>query len=171
MNVSWTDAELDTLKTMWVDGHSATQIAKAMGSVTRSAVLGKIKRLKDSGDFEVRERKVNPTLGAPTKISKPAPKPTPKPAPKPKAPLLPASEFPTEGNVDGMLKPVSFDKGLIELERLDCRWIVSGEGESAFFCANAQTAGSSYCEYHRRASIGRGSRSERNALKVPKVFL
>ena len=43
--MSWTDERVETLKKMWGEGQSASQIAKELGSVTRNAVIGKVHRL------------------------------------------------------------------------------------------------------------------------------
>ena len=43
--MSWTDERVETLKKMWAEGQSASQIAKELGSVTRNAVIGKVHRL------------------------------------------------------------------------------------------------------------------------------
>jgi hypothetical protein len=43
--MSWTPERIETLKTMWAQGHSASEIAKGLGGVTRNAVIGKVRRL------------------------------------------------------------------------------------------------------------------------------
>lgn len=43
--MSWTDERIETLKRMWNEGQSASQIAKELGGVTRNAVIGKVHRL------------------------------------------------------------------------------------------------------------------------------
>ena len=43
--MSWTDERVETLKKMWSDGQSASQLAKELGGVTRNAVIGKVHRL------------------------------------------------------------------------------------------------------------------------------
>jgi GcrA cell cycle regulator len=43
--MSWTDERVETLKRMWAEGASASQIAKELGQVTRNAVIGKVHRL------------------------------------------------------------------------------------------------------------------------------
>ncbi|HUF57180.1 MAG TPA: GcrA family cell cycle regulator, partial [Thermohalobaculum sp.] len=43
--MAWTDERVETLKEMWNEGMSASQIAKALGGVTRNAVIGKVHRL------------------------------------------------------------------------------------------------------------------------------
>src|SRR6478736_1916870 len=43
----WTQARIDILSSMWIEGKSAIEIAGFIGhGVTRSAVIGKVKRLK-----------------------------------------------------------------------------------------------------------------------------
>ncbi|PQO23651.1 GcrA cell cycle regulator [Rhodobacteraceae bacterium WD3A24] len=43
--MSWTNERVETLKRMWAEGQSASQIAKELGGVTRNAVIGKVHRL------------------------------------------------------------------------------------------------------------------------------
>ena len=43
--MAWTDERIDTLKTMWEAGQTASQIAEALGGVSRNAVIGKAHRL------------------------------------------------------------------------------------------------------------------------------
>jgi GcrA cell cycle regulator len=43
--MSWTDERVETLKRMWIEGQSASQIAKELGGITRNAVIGKVHRL------------------------------------------------------------------------------------------------------------------------------
>ena len=76
--MSWTDDRVETLKKMWGEGQSASQIAKELGGVTRNAVIGKVHRLGLS----------NRTAAAPAAAAKPEAKPKPEVAPeaKPKAP-------------------------------------------------------------------------------------
>ena len=47
--MSWTDERVTVLKKLWAEGHSASQIAKQLGGVTRNAVIGKVHRLGLSG--------------------------------------------------------------------------------------------------------------------------
>ena len=43
--MGWTDERVETLKKLWLDGLSASQIAKQLGGVTRNAVIGKANRI------------------------------------------------------------------------------------------------------------------------------
>ena len=47
--MSWTDERVEQLKKLWLEGLSASQIAKQLGGVTRNAVIGKVHRLGLSG--------------------------------------------------------------------------------------------------------------------------
>ena len=64
--MSWTPERVETLKEMWSEGKSASQIAGDLGGVTRNAVIGKVHRLglsnrestiqKDQKEEQVREK-------------------------------------------------------------------------------------------------------------------
>ncbi|MBB4154574.1 GcrA cell cycle regulator [Sphingomonas jinjuensis] len=81
--MSWTDERIDTLKTMWEGGQTASQIAEALGGVSRNAVIGKAHRLGlQSRPSPVKANdadKAAPVAAAPA----PAPAPTPAPPPPP----------------------------------------------------------------------------------------
>lgn len=47
--MTWTDERVETLKKLWTEGLSASQIAGILGGVTRNAVIGKVHRLGLSG--------------------------------------------------------------------------------------------------------------------------
>ncbi len=46
---NWTDDRVEQLKNLWTEGLSASQIARALGGVTRNAVIGKVHRLGLAG--------------------------------------------------------------------------------------------------------------------------
>lgn len=46
---TWTEERVERLKTLWIEGLSASQIASDLGGVTRNAVIGKVHRLGLSG--------------------------------------------------------------------------------------------------------------------------
>lgn len=62
----WTDKKIETLKKMWAQGHTATEISAVLKFVSRSAVLGKLNRLgirkfpKGHNAHNVREDDVKP---------------------------------------------------------------------------------------------------------------
>src|ERR1700692_2214661 len=74
-----TDERVETLKRLWLDGLSASQIAKQLGGVTRNAVIGKVHRLGLSG-------RAAPSHPSRTTFQAPrAPRPISMPAPRPRA--------------------------------------------------------------------------------------
>lgn len=81
--MSWTDERVETLKRMWAEGQSASQIAKELGGVTRNAVIGKVHRLglSNRGGAEG-EDEAAPVAAAPEPAPRPAPEPAPEPAPR-----------------------------------------------------------------------------------------
>ena len=101
--MSWTDARIDQLRTMWSNGMTASQIADELGGVSRNAVIGKAHRLglkSRPSPVKAKESKAK-AKAAPIKkkaAPKPAPKPVPTPAPVAKAateqPAPPASPSP-----------------------------------------------------------------------------
>ena len=74
--MGWTDERVELLKKLWLDGLSASQIAKQLGGVTRNAVIGKVHRLGLSGRADAVAARAAPTFKAPRPprpISMPAP--------------------------------------------------------------------------------------------------
>lgn len=105
--MSWTDERVETLKRMWAEGQSASQIAKELGGVTRNAVIGKVHRLglsnrnddtaAEAAPAPAPEAKPAPAAAAPEAKPAPAAKAAPAepkaaPAPEPKAPPAPEAE-------------------------------------------------------------------------------
>jgi GcrA cell cycle regulator len=88
--VSWSDDRISTLKKMWQQGKSASEIAEKLGGVTRNAVIGKAHRLGLSG----RPSPIKPVV-AKKPVAAPAKKELP-PAKKPAAvaakPMAPAKK-------------------------------------------------------------------------------
>ena len=98
--MSWTDERVETLKKMWTEGQSASQIAKELGGVTRNAVIGKVHRLGLSNRAGGAPEPAKAKAADPAPKAEPraaAPKPAPakaeaKPAPRPEpAQAAPAS--------------------------------------------------------------------------------
>ena len=100
--MSWTDDRIDTLRTMWEKGMTASQIAEALGDVSRNAVIGKAHRL----GLQSRPSPVKPNddsasaAPAPAPVKKAAspaaeaPRPAPAPAPAPVATSASATAIP-----------------------------------------------------------------------------
>jgi GcrA cell cycle regulator len=78
--MSWTDERVETLKRMWGEGQSASQIAKELGGVTRNAVIGKVHRLGLSNRAGSKDEEEEATV-APAPVAAARPEPTPRPEP------------------------------------------------------------------------------------------
>jgi len=80
--MSWTDERVETLKTLWGEGQSASQIAKVLGGVTRNAVIGKVHRLGLASRTAAKPDATKTAKEAPAAKSKPKTKAKAKAAPK-----------------------------------------------------------------------------------------
>lgn len=69
--MGWSDDRVETLKRLWIEGLSASQIAKQLGGVTRNAVIGKATRM-NLGGREAPSKPVR-TILKPTKPAAPTP--------------------------------------------------------------------------------------------------
>lgn len=84
--MSWTDERIATLRELWEQGLSASQIAGKLGNITRNAVIGKVHRLGLSGrPSPVRTDRAATPAAAPAAPVAVAPA-----APAPQAPARPA---------------------------------------------------------------------------------
>ena len=106
--MSWTEERVETLKRMWGEGQSASQIAKELGGVTRNAVIGKVHRLglsnRNGGGGTDKAKAAEPVAEKPAPKAEAKPKPAkqdatpkaeakvevaPEPAEEPEAPAVP----------------------------------------------------------------------------------
>lgn len=101
--MSWTDERIDTLKTMWEAGQTASQIADALGGVSRNAVIGKAHRL----GLQARPSPVKPNEVEPEAIA-------PAPAPAPVEPELAAEEPEIDEEDDIAEVPVAAERPAVE---------------------------------------------------------
>ncbi|MEN8933901.1 GcrA family cell cycle regulator [Planktotalea arctica] len=176
--MSWTDERVETLKKMWGEGQSASQIAKELGGVTRNAVIGKVHRLGLSNRTTTGAAKPD----AKPKVVKAEPKPKAAPkveaAPKPSAPVtdvvttappprsaarraiipagqpLPPQPSANEISPEALAKVSEVEKkakkiSLMELTERTCKWPVGDPATDDFwFCGLPVKAGKPYCEAH-----------------------
>ena len=146
--MSWTDERIETLKKLWSDGLSASQIAAALGGITRNAVIGKVHRLGLSGRAkspaaaEPRARKPR-SHAALLRVARPAVRGN----------NALAYEFEPEAEpepIDNVI-PLGQRRSLIELSEETCRWPIGDPGSpDFFFCGGHALTGLPYCSYHSR---------------------
>ncbi|MCJ8139907.1 GcrA family cell cycle regulator [Falsirhodobacter halotolerans] len=169
--MSWTDERVETLKRMWTEGQSASQIAKVLGGVTRNAVIGKVHRLGLSNRAAEDEVAVAPEPAKPEPVAEaPAPK-EPEPAPRPAAaapsapvplrkPIVPAGQplppqpSANEISPEALASVREVEKRarkltLMDLTERTCKWPIGDPATEEFwFCGLPSTAGKPYCEAH-----------------------
>ncbi len=162
--MGWTEDRVEVLKKLWLDGFSASQIAKQLGGgLTRNAVIGKVHRLGLSG------------RAAPSQPQRPVFKPsrpvraaTPIPAPVVRrvepvapAPQPPATVFACEETGSATV---------LTLGSHMCKWPIGDPSSDSFgFCGRASSEGP-YCVQHARVAYQAqprktpGKRSEASEL-------
>ena len=129
--MTWTDERVETLKKLWADGLSASQIAAELGGVTRNAVIGKVHRLGLAGRAK-----------SPSSI-------------RGNTALMQAYDFDIEAEpafVDNVI-PLGQRRTLLELTEETCRWPIGDPGQpDFFFCGGQSITGLPYCAYHSRVA-------------------
>lgn len=128
--MSWTDERIDTLKKMWEGGQTASQIAEALGGVSRNAVIGKAHRLglqSRPSPVVPKEVEAKPEPVA-VEAAPPAPPPAPPapPAPPPAAPTPPVITRASEP------KPITITTSLEPQRAVEDRPIVRSVGPGGF---------------------------------------
>ncbi|AZL60083.1 GcrA cell cycle regulator [Tabrizicola piscis] len=103
--MSWTDERVETLKRMWGEGQSASQIAKELGGVTRNAVIGKVHRLGLSNRVGGKDEEEDTSASAPAPVAATASRPEPAP-PRPE-PAAPRAEPPRPAAPPAAAAPAS----------------------------------------------------------------
>lgn len=141
----WTPERIAILEQLWAEGTTAQSIAGQLGGVSRSAVLGKI--------FRLRAAAVASALAADQQTKDDSQNSEPKPA-------RAASEAPCDGgdqHDDSCEAPPpvrSRGKNLFELANETCRWPYGRPGSAHFHFCGAPGAdlegGMPYCAAHAR---------------------
>jgi GcrA cell cycle regulator len=157
--MGWTDERVTTLKKLWLEGLSASQIAKQLGGVTRNAVIGKVHRLGLSG------------RAAPSQPSRPVLR-----TPRPARPASIATHH-APRRVEPQPHPVARMETYVEepgsatvltLGAHMCKWPIGDPASDGFtFCGRRIGDEGPYCVEHARVAYqpqqkkgGRSSASE-----------
>lgn len=137
----WTDERIEVLNKMWSKGFSASQIAARIGGCTRSAVIGKVHRLKLAGDRAQMKKpqrtvpKKKPRSDTPHfRVRTSCPNPLP--------------------NEDPYIVPLAKRVGIEGVEQDQCRWPYGDPRAPVFhFCDRKKVIGLPYCEAHARRAV------------------
>ncbi len=143
--MSWTDERIATLRELWEQGHSASQIAGRLGNVTRNAVIGKVHRLGLSG------------RPSPVRAERPArPLPAQPAAPRPQREAPPVAAIRTKPRIAPPAPPVAEAEPaaratLLSINDRMCKWPLGDPGQAGFhFCGRKGQTGVPYCAEHAR---------------------
>jgi len=131
---NWSDERVEQLKSLWTEGLSASQIARALGGVTRNAVIGKVHRLGLAG------------------------RASPARADRPRLPSAPKASTLRNAVVAAPVveeDPLQLEDGnfatVLTISDRMCRWPIGDPAATEFhFCGRGPKAGSPYCEAHAR---------------------
>ena len=144
--MSWTEARIDTLKTLAADGLSASQIAAEMGGLTRNAVLGKLHRL---GTQLVKKP------GRPTGL-------------KPRTKALHRTQFNRRrvaelANLNPAVVALPPDQSpfactIMDLTEKSCKWPLGTPSHDMHYCGDGKMSFGPYCPRHARLAWRPGER-------------
>lgn len=154
----WSETRVATLSQLWLDGLSASQIAKQLGGVTRNAVIGKVHRLGLSG---------RAPASAPSRAPRTA-------TPRPKRPRRIATGAPPLRKLQARspcqaYAPAPEGPGLIEdmtlLGAHACKWPI-GDPKSPDFSFCGRQADGRYCAAHEQTGVRPGTawRADRDPI-------
>lgn len=137
--MSWTDERVDQLKNLWTEGLSASQIARALGGVTRNAVISKVHRLGLVG------------RATPTRSERPRMPSAPRMPRIAQTRALPPPEASVVEEDPVILEDGTFAATMETVSDRMCRWPIGDPSENEFhFCGHKPKAGKPYCEAHAR---------------------
>ena len=144
--MGWTDERVTLLKKLWLEGLSASQIAKQLGGVTRNAVIGKVHRLGLSG-------RATPSQPARTTFKAPrAPRPVSQaPAAPRRVAAEPSSQLPVQRPVYRVEEPGSAT--VLTLGAHMCKWPIGDPASENFtFCGRRSGGEGPYCIEHAQVA-------------------
>ena len=142
--MGWTDERVASLKKLWQDGLSASQIAKQLGGVTRNAVIGKVHRLGLSG------------RATPSKPARPMFK-----APRPPRTVAAAAYAPRRITEPVLVPPepvvryVDEAPGsatILTLVNHMCKWPIGDPATATFTFCGRRASDGPYCGEHARVA-------------------
>lgn len=145
--MDWSDERIEALTKLWREGLSASQVARQLGGVSRSAVIGKVHRLGIAG----REAPSRPNAlvgrpaGRPSRASAGGTRrPT---APRQPRPAIPPRAAPFEAVATATIHT---------LAPHGCRWPIGEPDHADFgFCGQLKAGVGPYCAGHAPMAVRR----------------
>ncbi len=154
--ISWTDERVESLKKLWQEGLSASQIAGRLGGVTRNAVIGKVHRLGLSGRATTsRMKSMRPRRPAAATQKRPQPKARfAQQGSSALRALYQGDAEPYSPPVEELVIPENERKYITTLTESCCRWPIGDPQHADFhFCGKGKANGLPYCEFHARRAF------------------
>jgi GcrA cell cycle regulator len=151
--MSWTDERIELLRKLWLEGLSASQIARELANgISRNAVIGKVHRLGMSGRVKA---------AAPASVRPKVKTARPVIHQRMSAPMMHGNlalksqsmEAPLPAPREDVVIPMSEMVTIMELKESMCRWPMGDPSSGEFrFCGAKKGANQSgpYCSYHAR---------------------
>jgi GcrA cell cycle regulator len=145
--MSWTDDRVVVLKKLWLDGLSASQIAKQLGGVTRNAVIGKVHRLGLSGRAAP-SQPARPATLKPARTQRPAQIAPPVATPAAAA-IAPRRPEPQPPQIVRYRDESPGSATVLTLGAHMCKWPIGDPSTSGFtFCGSDCGGEGPYCDAH-----------------------
>jgi len=146
----WTQENTDQIVKLYLDGHSATEIARIIGAPTRNMICGKIHRMKLRGAIDTATKVYRPIISVPKiKLWK---------APRAKA-IKPKPTLKQEV-VAMFVSTESLGQHSATLTRIrpnGCRYIAEampiGDMDQAIMCGEQKVEESAYCSAHKALCV------------------
>jgi GcrA cell cycle regulator len=137
-SIPWRDDRVATLKQLWADGLSASEIARTLGGVTRNAVLGKLHRLGLLGTrprIPLEAKRVRPRR---TRI------------------IARRTSVPQRASAGAVVAPPDWPGEIASVEGLGahhCRWPIGDPRAEGFSFCGRRADGGPYCPAHRAVAF------------------
>jgi GcrA cell cycle regulator len=157
--MEWTEQRIEMLRRLWGQGQTASQIAVALGGVTRNAVIGKAHRLGLTGRPSPIKRDGSGTT-APKR--RPVPRRALQSQPKPALPQLqrglPAQPQDARAVPPPREQPRTYAQARAHGGTKSCSWPMGDPKQPGFhFCGAPSEPGRPYCANHCHQAYQRKS--------------
>ncbi len=149
LKMSWTEDRVSILTKLWGDGHTAAEIAKKLGGVTRNAVIGKAHRLKLSNRVSPIQQNKKPANKNIERIVTIKQKISTAKSITPVTPVIKTKPILSGNNYN-----------LMDLKPRMCRWPSGDPKENEFgFCGDKTISGIPYCAEHAKVAYQAATRN------------
>jgi GcrA cell cycle regulator len=144
--MEWNEERIEALARLWREGLSASQVARQLGGISRSAVIGKVHRLGIAGrETPSRPRNLGGRPPSRIRVSAGGTARRPSPPRAPRTPAPPRAVF-----------EVAPTATILTLSEHGCRWPIGDPDEAGFgFCGRLRSGHAAYCAGHASMALSR----------------